>query len=321
MTKSKIIERIEREVGIPGLVTLLAKNLTPTDLQSVLLEVYRQRAQRQQPSAVLSDYETNRFVRPSTLSPINLLEWERTAFSKLPSEFQPIMLSPVCPLGTSSAIALVDQNRVMSTIRNTEVVSDSTNVLALECALQRRQLLRVNPKSKVPVHLAASQRLLRTQLYDAPNMVPHFSAFALCSAGQDQGNLQFELATLVLHISFYLRSLSAFLGSDVRLRLAVTDFGATDRQSLLTTRLFSPIQAEFAGVDCVLDNERTNGRDYYADLCFHIYIVTPAGELIELADGGVVNWTQILLNNAKERCVTSGIGSERVCMEFNSRNY
>jgi len=27
-----------------------------------------------------------------------------------------------------------------------------------------------------------------------------------------------------------------------------------------------------------------------------------------------VNWTQRLLNNAKERCVISGIGSERVCL-------
>jgi hypothetical protein len=44
MTDSKIIARIEREIGIPGLVAALAERLTPTDLQSVLLEVYRQRA-------------------------------------------------------------------------------------------------------------------------------------------------------------------------------------------------------------------------------------------------------------------------------------
>ena len=32
-----------------------------------------------------------------------------------------------------------------------------------------------------------------------------------------------------------------------------------------------------------------------------------------LADGGVVDWTQQLLSNAKERLVISGIGSDRVC--------
>src|SRR5258706_4065290 len=142
MAANKIIDRIEREMGVPGLVTLLAERLTPTDLQSVMLEVYRQRARRQQPANLLADFESNRFVRPSTADPIRLLAWEQIAFAQLPAGFEALALSPVCPLGTNSAIALVDQNRVLSTIRNTAVVSDSTNVLALECALARTQLLR-----------------------------------------------------------------------------------------------------------------------------------------------------------------------------------
>jgi hypothetical protein len=317
---SKILERIERAIGIPGLVSLLVERLKPTDLQSVLLEVYRLLAHRRNPSAVLADYATDRFVRPSTISPMILLEWEITAFSVLPSEFQAVALSPVCPLGTNSVIASVDQNWALSTIRNTEVVSDSTNVLALECALQRSEILRTNPKSKTAVHLAASHRLLRTQQYNNPNATPHFSAFALCSAGQDQGNLQFELSTLVLHITFYLRALSALFGSDIPLRVAVTDFGSDTRQELLTTQILSSIQERFSNVDCVVDSQRTRGRNYYADLCFHVYMGTPSDQWIELADGGSVNWTQTLLSNAKERCVISGIGSERVCKEYRSRN-
>ena len=35
---NKIVERIEREAGVPGLVSLLAERLRPTDLQSLLLE-------------------------------------------------------------------------------------------------------------------------------------------------------------------------------------------------------------------------------------------------------------------------------------------
>lgn len=120
MAKSKIIERIEREVGIDDLVELLAERLTPTDLQSLLLEVYRQRARRQKPAAVLAEYQNNRFVRPAMVSPVAINAWNQTAFAHLPPEFQPITLSPVCPLGTSSAIAEVDQNRVLTTIRNTE---------------------------------------------------------------------------------------------------------------------------------------------------------------------------------------------------------
>lgn len=317
MAKSEIVERIEREIGIPGLAELLAERLTPTDLQSLLLDVYHQRAHRQQPSAVLSEYLANRFVRPSTISPVRLAEWERTAFANLPPEFQSLALSPVCPLGTCSAVAQVDQNRVLSTTRNTEVVSNSTNVLALECAVQRRLHLRANPKSTEQVHLAASHRLMRTQLYSSnPRLVPHFSLFALCSAGRKQGNLGFEISTLVTHIGFYLRSLRAFLGKEVGLRLALTDFGANDRRALLSDQIFAPVQSAFAGVDCLFDDERTGGKGYYEDLCFHIYAATRSGEMLELADGGAVNWTQILLSSAKERCVISAIGSERVCTAF-----
>lgn len=313
---TKTIERIEQEIGIPGLVELLANRLAPTDLQSLLLEVYRQQAQRRQPAAVLSDYETNRFVRPSLVSPISLLEWEQTAFAQLPADFQAIALSPVAPLGTCSAVALVDQNRVLSTIRNTEVLSDSTNVLALEAASRRRQILARNPKSAESVHLAASHRLLRTQYFEGPNLSSHFSAFALCSAGRDQGNFQFELSALALHIGFYLRALRAYLGANVRLRVALTDLLRNSEQAPLSTRLLALLQSEFSGVECMLDDERTSGRDYYAALCFHIYATTPSGQVFELADGGAVNWTQRLLSNAKERCMISGIGSDRVCTAF-----
>ena len=36
---NKIVDRIERELGVPGLAALLAEKLPPTDLQSLLLEV------------------------------------------------------------------------------------------------------------------------------------------------------------------------------------------------------------------------------------------------------------------------------------------
>lgn len=70
---NRIIERIEREAGISGLVSILAEKLSPTDLQSLLLEVYHLRSAHIRPSMVLADFEANRFVRSSTISPISLL--------------------------------------------------------------------------------------------------------------------------------------------------------------------------------------------------------------------------------------------------------
>ena len=313
---SKIIERIERKAGIPGLATVLAEQVSPTDLQSLLLEVYRQQAGHRTPAQVLADHENNRFTRPSQVTSQDLLDWEQTAFAALTPEFEALALAPACPLGTVSAVALSDQYRVMSTIYNTEVVSDSTNVLALECALRRRDHLRQNPKSATVIHLAASHRLLRTQRYDNPNAIAHFSAFALCSAGRDAGNFSFELDALVAQISFYIRALQAYCGADVPLRLALTDFRTADSESVFSEGLFAQIQAHFPGLECVLDPGRSSGRDYYQHLCFHLYAASPDGDFIELADGGVVDWTQKLLSNAKERCVISGIGSERICQVF-----
>lgn len=316
---NKIVERIERQVNIPGLASLLAEQLTPTDLQSLLLEVYRVRSSRRQPSDVLADFQADRFVRPAPVSPVRLLTWEQLAFSTLPTEFQPLALSPVSPLGTNSAIAPVDQNWSVATARNTEVVSDSTNVLALECAVQRQKLLRGNPRSTELVHLAASHRLLRAQRYEDPAARPHFAALALCSAGRDQGNLRFEFSMLGLHIRFYLNSLRSFLGPDIPLHLSATDFRLNPRHSLLEEQLFGPVRAEFHDVVCAIDVERTRGKGYYLDLCFHIHATHPSGQRLELVDGGVVDWTQRLLSNAKERLVISGIGSERLCSAFEPR--
>src|SRR5262245_26370690 len=113
-----IVDRIVRESGVANLLDILADQLTPSDLQSLLLEVYRQRAAKQTAAALLSAYEHNRFVRPSPISPHVLLEVDRLAFSLAAPLFEPLELAPVGPLGTNSVVAAVDQNKTIATIRN-----------------------------------------------------------------------------------------------------------------------------------------------------------------------------------------------------------
>jgi hypothetical protein len=179
-------------------------------------------------------------------------------------------------------------------------------------------LLRSHPTSTKAVHLAASHRLLRAQHYDNPHLVNHFSVFALCSASRKQDRMSFELSALALHIRFYLRALRMFLGADVPLHVSITDFTLYERRQLLENHLLSPMAQEFSNIDCAFDEERTRGRGYYLDLCFHIHATSASGQRIELVDGGSVNWTQKFLSNAKERLVISGLGSERVCSEFDN---
>ena len=309
---TSITDRVERELGVPGIASLLAERLEPTDLQSLMLDVYRRLAKRRPLASMLAEYQKNRFVHPSTFSPVELLEWERVAFSVLAKEFDTVDLSPVCPLGASAAMGGLAQDRAVTTIRNTEVVSDSTNVLALEAAVRRRARKR-DATADAVVHLAASHRLLRAQHYDNPKLSAHFKVFSLCSAGRDPGSFGFETTALRIHISTYLAAVRAFLGPSIRLQVLLTILDTSPLLAEAADGLLEHLRRSSPDVDAKLEPTRTAGRGYYRTLCFWIYGSVGAQERVQLADGGCVDWTQRLLSDAKERLVISGIGSDRVC--------
>jgi hypothetical protein len=306
---SRITERIERELGMPGLCDALAERLDGSDLQSLLLEVFRRRAGRKRDRALLAEHQENRFAAPCRVSPLELLEWDRLAFANLPPGCVALELSPVAVLGACAAVAPVSQDRVISTARNSEVASDPTNVLALEAALRRRELLRADVHSSAVVHLAASQRVVRAQKFGDPALLPHFRLFALCSAGRDTGAFGFEKEALALHVAFYLSCLRAHLGPSPRLRVALV-VDAALRESL--GELEAGIRARFGDVECGF-TDPPEAHSYYRGFRFQIAACPAGGRELELVDGGAVDWTSRLLSNAKERLLISGIGSERVC--------
>lgn len=200
----KILERIEREAGVPGLATILAERVAPTDLQSLLLAVARRRAAATTPGALLRRYERDRHVRPSEDDPDRVDALERLALSLLPAGFERLDLSPVCPLGTSSVLGGISQDWIVATLRGSEVVSDSTNVLALECALRRR-----GDRTR-PVRLCARHRLLRAQPFEPP-FSQHFRLLGVVSAGR-RGE---EDELLAEQVGFYERVLAGFGPAEV----------------------------------------------------------------------------------------------------------
>lgn len=191
--------RIEREAGVEGLVGLLAERLSPTDLRSLLLAVARRRVEQIEPAEVLRRYEHDRLVRPATADPERLDELEGRAFALLPQAFERLELSPVAPLGASAALGGIPQDWVVATTRGGEVVSDPTNVLALECALRRRR------DRGAEVRLCALHRVLRAQPFDPP-YEQHFRLLGLVSAAR-AGT---EDALLEEHLGFYTRLLEPF---------------------------------------------------------------------------------------------------------------
>lgn len=91
--REKIIERILRTARVPDLLEVLTGRLSQSDLQSLLLEVYRRRAGTLTPRHLLQQYEGNRFVQPAGVDPRQLLEFDRLAYSFCP----PPLKSSSCP--------------------------------------------------------------------------------------------------------------------------------------------------------------------------------------------------------------------------------
>ena len=220
----------------------------------------------------------------------------------LPPGFIELSLAPLAPLGASSVLADFSQDRVMTTIADSEVVSDSTNVLALECALRRRALVS---RRASETRLAAAHRVLR------PREQSHFALIGLCTAGRDRGSFEMQLRALREHLDWHLRVLSCELPS-VDLEVRVTDLSGGVHRATLDQRLLQPLDAAWPGALVRFDDDRQAGRTYYTTACFGVDAVHPGGSRSNLSDGGFVDWTAQLLADAKERMLISGLGSERL---------
>jgi hypothetical protein len=60
---------------------------------------------------------------------------------------------------------------------------------------------------------------------------------------------------------------------------------------------------------------RESGRAYYRGLCFKVFAHQGGGsDMLEVGDGGFVDWTAKLLGNQKERLLISGYGLDRIAM-------
>src|SRR6202030_3331676 len=93
-------------------------------------------------------------------------------------------------------------NRVIATTRGSEVVSDPTNVLALEAATRRKQ------EPGQGVNLAACLRVVRAQPFEGEGVFQHFRLFALVSTGRDQGSALTEAEMLTAHLRFWLNAIA-----------------------------------------------------------------------------------------------------------------
>jgi len=269
------LTRVLRKLGGDDALDRLER-LPGSDLTTLLLALMRRRVDAVSAPEVLRRYREDRFVAPADVPFDVLRAAEDRLLAALPPAFSVLGLAPVAPFGTCAAVAAVDQNNVVSTVRGNEVAADPTNALALEAAVRRQS----GPDD---VRLAAVQRVVRAQRFEGAGRFAHFTLFGAVSAGRDRGSLAFERQHFAEHMDF----LRAACG-DIEVRVTVLD-------------------PRFEVLRGALPAAPSRHTGYYKGLCFKVF-----RDGVEIGDGGFVDWTQRLLGNRKERLLISGIGVDRL---------
>lgn len=302
MKEKTIADRLAEKTGCPGLIDILTEKLSLSELNSVLLEVFRRQTGQISPAELLRQYRQNRFVQPSAIDPLALLALDTQLFQAArQAGFTAMTLSPLSPLGTCSVTSPTSQHKVVSALRGTEVTADATNLLALE-SVRRRQS---DHFPDAILHLCASHRHVRAQPPVMKGHTAHFQVFCLTSAGRDTGNGQFEQEALFRHWGFYHDFLQKRLGFPLRFQL--TDLSADEREERLLAAIAAGLEERKWPFE--MRRAKTGSQPYYRLLQAKIFI--PWGEReVDIADSGFTDWTQQLSGNRKERFLISGMGTE-----------
>ncbi|RRB04649.1 hypothetical protein [Larkinella rosea] len=303
-----IAEKILQRINRPDLVRILSEELTPSELNSLLLEVFDRQTDRISPAELLQHYQKNRFVKPADLNVTALQELETRLLRIFETfQFRAVELSPVAPLGSCSVVATADQKKILSALRGTEVLADATNALALHCSDLKKtgQWQPVLPTD--PLRFSTIQRHVRTPKVAIPGHTQHFKIAALVSSGRDTGHFQFEKESLAEHIAV----MTAVLRDT--LRVDALRFKLIQREGTDGGRLPEVVKDHILQLrkDVVMETETSPSREnsYYKGLQYKV-MATIRGQEYEIGDGGFVDWTQQLLQNKKERFLITGLGVE-----------
>lgn len=274
----------------------LARGMPASEVWSLLLNAMRERAQRP-PRALTEQWERDRFVQLSYIDQRTLVELDLHLLAAA-ADFEAVELSPLAPLGSTSSVALTTQNRVVSTVRGTEVVSDPTNVLALESA--RR--LREDPARVV--RFCTSHRCVRAQeVPNVPGFAAHFRMFCMTTAAHERKDQAFVTDALTHHIRTHLQALDRLEQHGYRFPNRRVRLLATEQRAPLARRIAESIE----GVPLSIEPLE---KQYYDGLRFMISANSVTGDEIPLIDGGAFDWLHKLAANHKLVFVASAIGSQ-----------
>jgi hypothetical protein len=197
------------------------------------------------------------------------------------------------------------QNKVLSALRGTELVSDPTNVMALECA--RR--LRRDPATAV--RLATSHRCVRAQpIPKRRGLTANFRIFCLVTAGLERQNHAFVVDAMAEHIKIMLHALD---------QLEQHGFAFPERRiTVLTTEDRIALGDRIVAMlgDAAVSRAVLEHPYYNKGLRFQIAARSSEGIETPLIDGGAFDWVAKLTSNRRAVYVASGLGSQLVPLIF-----
>jgi hypothetical protein len=283
-------------LGEPGFAAL-AEGMPASQVWSLLLSVIERRSMSRTPATVLQQWETDRFVLPAPVDQRTFVELDSHLLAAAKG-FEALELSPLAPLAACSSVALTSQNRTVATIRGTEVVSDPTNVLALESARRLRQ------DSRQVVRLATCHRCVRAQPFPKlPGFAAHFRIFCMTTAGRETQDRAFLTTALVEHIQTHLSALDRLEKHGYHFRERHLQILATPGNEALSSRIAAAVRNVPVSTSALK-------QGYYDGLRFRIDVGGAANEAIPLIDGGAFDWLRKLTSNQKLSLVASGMGSQ-----------
>jgi len=301
-----ISDRILTKLGDKELIDKLS-TLSRSDFNSLLLNIFKSQAQNTAPIDILKAFQANRFSVPSKLDPVayHLFEAEFLSLAQK-ADLKAVLLSPAAPFSSSSAFGCVDQNNVVSATRGVEILSDPTNMLAIIIA---DQLKNKEADNLTPIHYCTTARTLRAQAFpNKKGYYSHFGIFCIVSSGKDNGSYACEKELLSKQLNFYRKALFEKYGANLSIILRKRP-GYTDTDGFFD-RMVKFMEDEFPDIPIQLNLENEENH-YYTGINYTI-IMEKDNQIIEIGDGGFVDWTQQMTNNRKERCLISGIGLDRL---------
>ena len=301
-----ISRRIEQELALPALTNKLTNELSPSDFNSLLTEIFSLRAENISPNEMLKLYTQNHYAKPAACNAAQYRRLEADMLCAAEDKgAQSIILSPASLFGCCSAFGTVSQNKIISATRNLEILSDATNMLALYVAAEIKKGTLSHDKK--PIHLCTTHRHIRYYAKLSSRVLPHFGIFTMVSAGKSRSSYGFEIEALLFHLDYYLDYWLKKHGS----MLSVTfnrRAGYKDSNGFFH-RVIEAIKSVFSDIEILID-EQENNTIYYKGLQATIN-ANVEGNTFEIGDIGFTDWTQKLLNNTSERLLISAMALDR----------